>query len=84
MNPERWRQVERVFHEAREADDGKRGEVLAVACAGDETLQLEVESLLAEHDKASDFIETPAFVATDATAPRSAPPPAPNPFSGVA
>src|SRR5664279_896646 len=84
MNPDRWRKVESVFHEAREAGDGKRNEVLALACAGDEALRLEVESLLAEHDKAGDFIETPAFAAADGTAPPSAPPSAPSPLSGVA
>jgi hypothetical protein len=46
MDPERWRKVESVFHEAREADDGRRSEVLAAACAGDEALRREAESLL--------------------------------------
>ena len=83
MNPDRWRKVESVFHEAREAGDGKRDEVLALACASDEALRLEVESLLAEHDKAGDFIELPPFAAADGIALGSAPSPAPGLLSGA-
>jgi Tol biopolymer transport system component len=83
MDPERWRKVESVFHEAREADDGRRSEVLAAACAGDEALRLEAESLLAEHDRVGDFMEAPAFAVADGTALRSGPSAEQSPISGV-
>jgi serine/threonine protein kinase/WD40 repeat protein len=61
MNPERWQKVESIFHKALDADSGRRASVLEDSCAGDESLRREVESLLAQHEKADDFIERPAF-----------------------
>src|SRR5437762_11018117 len=63
MNPDHWSKVESIFHKAVEADDSGRAAVLEESCAGDEDLRREVESLLAQHKKAGDFIETPAFEA---------------------
>ncbi|MGO9401985.1 MAG: protein kinase domain-containing protein [Terriglobales bacterium] len=62
MNRERWRQVEELFHAALQVRSG-RTDFVRQACAGDEELLHEVESLLAHDDKARDFIETPAFAA---------------------
>src|SRR5438132_1185921 len=50
MKAERWRQIETLFHAARELKPGERPEFLAKACAGDEELRREVGSLLIEHD----------------------------------
>lgn len=61
MNPERWQQVERLYHLALEKEASERASYLAVACAGDERLRQEVESLLAYEDRAEDFIESPAL-----------------------
>src|SRR5450631_669189 len=61
MKPERWNKIESIFHKALEADEGHRGAVLEESCAGDEDLRREVESLIAQHENAGDFIETPAF-----------------------
>ncbi len=48
MTPERLREIERLFHEARERPPAERDEWLAHACADDSTLRREVESLLAQ------------------------------------
>ena len=61
MNPERWEKVESIFQKALDADSGHRASVLEDSCAGDESLRREVESLLAQHEKADEFIERPAF-----------------------
>jgi eukaryotic-like serine/threonine-protein kinase len=76
MEAERWRQIERIFHAALEADEGRRAAILEDSCAGDESLRREVESLLAHHDNAAGFIETPAFATASLTPPAS-PEPAP-------
>ena len=46
MTPERWRQVEQLYHSARERQPDQRSAFLAGACQGDEELRREVESLL--------------------------------------
>src|SRR5664279_1912911 len=61
MNPDRWEKIESIFQKALDADSGHRARVLEASCAGDESLRQEVESLLAQHDKAEEFIERPAF-----------------------
>ncbi len=73
MNPERWQKVESIFQKALDADSGHRASVLEDSCAGDESLRLEVESLLAQHENAGEFIERPAFAG-----PTDAPPPRPR------
>jgi eukaryotic-like serine/threonine-protein kinase len=60
MTPERWRDVERLYHAALERDRDKRAAFLAEACGDDAALLGEVESLLVYRAKSSDFIETPA------------------------
>jgi len=56
---ERARQVEDVYHAAlaRSADD--RASFLATACAGDDELRREVESLLALESSAAGFMSVP-------------------------
>ncbi len=49
MTPERWRQVEEMFHAALTRSERDRAAFLADACAGDEALLREVNSLLAQH-----------------------------------
>ena len=48
MTPERWQQIERLYHEALTRDASERGAFLASTCGGDEMLRREVESLLAQ------------------------------------
>ena len=57
---DRWRQVEELFHRALEREEPDRAAFLDEACAGDEVLRQEVESLLAEESE-SGFMETPAI-----------------------
>ena len=61
MKAERWQQVERLYHAARERGAEERAAFLAEASAGDEGLRREVESLLAYEDQAEHFIESPAL-----------------------
>src|SRR2546425_3097901 len=48
VTPERLREIETLFHEARERTPAERDAFLARACAHDPTLRREVESLLAQ------------------------------------
>ncbi len=50
MNPERWRQIEDLYHSALERGIEGRAEFLDAACGSDQELRREVESLLA-HDE---------------------------------
>lgn len=61
MEPDRWRQIEELCHAALEREEGQRTAFLAEACAGDESLRREVESLLAHENTARDFMEAPAM-----------------------
>jgi serine/threonine protein kinase/tetratricopeptide (TPR) repeat protein len=70
MDPKRWRNVERIFHNALDAEPERRAAILAESCAGDVSLRQEVESLLAHHQKAGGFIETPAFEGEVESGPR--------------
>jgi tetratricopeptide (TPR) repeat protein len=47
MTPDRWQDVERLYHAARAETPEARPAFLAKACDGDEELRLEVQSLLA-------------------------------------
>jgi eukaryotic-like serine/threonine-protein kinase len=71
VTPERFRQIERLFHEARTRPLGVRGAFLAEACGGDEALRREVESLLAQPEFGPGVIDTGvrAMAADLATAP---------------
>lgn len=61
MEPDRWRDVERLYHQALEHAEGERSAFLKRACAGDKALHHAVESLLAAHTKAEEFLEIPAL-----------------------
>src|SRR5208282_1651186 len=55
--PEKWDQVKELFALALEREPGERSSFLREACAGDESLRAEVESLLSSFDGASTFLE---------------------------
>src|SRR5262245_31517343 len=61
MNPERWRQVEQLYHSALEREDDQRTAFLAEACAGDHSLRREIESLLAHQSQADHLLESPVM-----------------------
>ena len=58
---DRWQEIEKLYHSALKHEPNGRVEFLKEACAGDEALRQEVESLLAQHVEAEDFIEEPAL-----------------------
>jgi len=49
MDPDRWEQIERLYHAALEHEPDARGAFLVRACGGDEEMRREVASLL-DHD----------------------------------
>jgi serine/threonine protein kinase len=59
MSDPRWTTVDGLFEAALEQDPQERASFLREACAGNETLRLEVESLLA-HAQAEHFLDRPA------------------------
>jgi eukaryotic-like serine/threonine-protein kinase len=63
---DRWPRVKAITADALERAHAVRGAFLAEACAGDETLRAEVESLLGAHAGAGAFLETPALAGTGA------------------
>jgi Tol biopolymer transport system component/tRNA A-37 threonylcarbamoyl transferase component Bud32 len=56
MTPERWKRIEELFHAARVRPTGDRSAFLANACADDDRLRRNVESLLAESESPDDFL----------------------------
>src|SRR3989442_5349814 len=58
-----WQRVTELFEQALERAPDKRLEFLKSACAGDDVLLREVESLLAQHDADTGFLESPAVAA---------------------
>lgn len=61
MEPERWPQIEKLYHAALELEGGGRAAFLEEACGADHDLRREVESLLASDASAGSFIEAPAM-----------------------
>ena len=59
MEPERWRQIDQLFHLALGKQPDERELFLADLCAGDAGLQKEVEDLISSHEQAEEFIESP-------------------------
>ncbi len=58
---ERWQQIQEIYYAALERDPSDRTVFLDEACAGDEQLRSEVNSLLSCHDEASGFLASPAI-----------------------
>ncbi len=61
MTPDRWSEIDRLFHAALERGADERTVFLAAACAGDAELMREVESLLVHAAAAAPFLEQPAL-----------------------
>jgi len=55
--PEKWEQVKELFALALEQEPAERSRFLHQACAGDDCLRVEVESLLSSFDGADTFLE---------------------------
>ena len=55
MTPERWKQIEKLYHSALKLEPGQRTAFLKEGCTGDEDLRQEVESLLAHEPQAREL-----------------------------
>jgi len=60
---ERWHEVSRLYHAARARSPEDRAAFLADACIGDNALQREVESLLAQEPLSHSFLGNPMIAA---------------------
>jgi len=63
MNRERFQEAKRIYNSALEREPHQREAYLKEACAGDEALRKEVESLLAFQSEAKEFFKAPAIEA---------------------
>src|SRR5437762_79127 len=61
MTPEHLQQIESLFGAALKLKPQQRPAFLESACRGDGALRKEVESLLASHEAARDFMVSPAL-----------------------
>src|SRR5436190_15120234 len=61
MKPEHWQQIKILLQSALEREPDQRPAFLAAACAGDDSLQKEVEAYIISYSHAGAFIEDPAF-----------------------
>ncbi|HUS12639.1 MAG TPA: serine/threonine-protein kinase [Pyrinomonadaceae bacterium] len=61
MTPEQWQEVEAVLQDALDCPPGERASFLDGACAGDQRLLKEANSLIYAYEHAGDFIEQPAL-----------------------
>ena len=61
MTPERWQQIENLYHLVLKQESSRRAAFLKEACAGDEALRREVESLLAQSGSLRASLEHPRW-----------------------
>jgi serine/threonine protein kinase len=61
MDAERWRQLDNLLHAVLQRSPQERDAFLRQACAGDQTLEREVRSLLAPEEQVGNFLEDPAL-----------------------
>src|ERR1700722_5275293 len=61
MHPERWKQVDDVLQSVLDRAPEERDAFLSKACAGDESLEREVRSLLGVWSQAGNFLARPAM-----------------------
>jgi serine/threonine protein kinase len=61
MGPERWQQLERIYHAVAAQPWDKRADLLDRECAGDADLRAEVERMLAVESRGIGFLEAPAM-----------------------
>ncbi|HED65673.1 MAG TPA: hypothetical protein ENJ09_08980 [Planctomycetes bacterium] len=61
MKPERWSEVERIFHEALEREGGEREAFVRESCGDDEELRDEVLKMLGFVDPKASFLKPPSL-----------------------
>lgn len=64
MTPERWRQVEELFHSALVRPAEERAVFLNEACGSDQLLRAEIDSLFAAHENTGSFLNPPTYIQT--------------------
>jgi len=57
LTPERWAQIEELFHRAAECEPKERVGLLDEACSNDPELRREVEVLLSCDGRAGDYVQ---------------------------
>jgi serine/threonine protein kinase len=66
LTPERWAQIEELFHRAAECDPKQRASLLDEACDGDLELRRQVEALLSVQASTSDYMQAAVLSGVDA------------------
>jgi serine/threonine-protein kinase len=61
METNNWQQIETFFHSALSLSGDERTAYLSQACAEDNSLRCEVESLIAAFEESGEFLDEPAF-----------------------
>jgi serine/threonine protein kinase len=59
MTPERWARIKALFETALDQEWSDRDAFIAQACGADDDLRIHVGQLLAQHDNAAEFLESP-------------------------
>ena len=62
MNPERWRQIERIYNLALDRPLREREGFLDSRCHGDQSLRRELDRLLRRAESAATFLDEPAIL----------------------
>jgi serine/threonine protein kinase len=57
LTPERWAQIEELFHRAAECEPDRRPGMLDIICGDDPELRREVEALLSSQERAGDHLQ---------------------------
>jgi eukaryotic-like serine/threonine-protein kinase len=65
MDPERWREIERLYHLALEQEPAQQSRFVAEACLNDAELRGEVESLLAQSGGTERLVDQTAWAEAD-------------------
>jgi serine/threonine protein kinase len=63
VTPERFQRIERLYHSVLEREENQRAAFLREACAGDDSLRQEVESLMAKEQRGEQLLESPPWKA---------------------
>jgi serine/threonine protein kinase/Tol biopolymer transport system component len=63
MKPDRWQRVKQIFQAAMDRAPAERAVFVSDACAGDEELRQEVESLMSSDGRSGTFLDSPAYEA---------------------
>ena len=64
MGPERWQQLEKLYHSASERHPSQRSAFLDEECRGDQQLRAELELLLAKDNSPQALLDRPVWQAS--------------------